>query len=490
MVYPETQESGISDIRSYNSTDEGESSPLVNKDDNFQERKIIKPKRTFIVEPLIIMVFVGCYSTPVITNQFVNSVLTSPSNSTENQTCQKNYEKDKGQQKSAEFMLGLSLVQNIPAMFIALFIGPWSDRIGRKPIMYISMIGALCDSLITVLVVSLKLNILYLYIGKTIYGLFGGNNGLTLGAFSYIADITDTDQRSLKIITAEGLMALVAGAAQIGIGYWIKSTNFSQPFFAVFSIYFLSMIYLFFFVPETIYSPKGTNKLKDLFNLKDSKEGFKLFLMSGRRGWVLRLLTAAFLCNYMVFVGRNDANTLFMMSAPLCWNSVEIGIFSGVTIMLVIILGIVWAKIFRTCCSLRLSTMSLIGIISSALMQLVQSVSTKSWMMFIAPFIGSGTFIGFPLIRGYLSLLISRFHQGALFSVVSFIEAIAQLASTSLFDVIYAKTVHVFPGFVFLVASLFCLVGAVFIAIVRCLEINHMDEILMNEENEEITVDA
>lgn len=488
MVNLDSRGNNTPDIQSYGSMNE-ENSPLLNKEEDLPERKIIKPKRKFVIEPLIIIVFVGCFSTPVITNQFVNSKLTVK-NETLNQTCLPSREKDEGQQRSAEFMLGLSLVQNVPAMFITLFIGPWSDQIGRKPIMYISMVGALCDSLITVIVVSCNLNILYLYIGKAIYGLCGSNNGLSLGAFSYIADITDTDNRSLRIVTAEGLMALLAGVAQIGIGYWIKHTNFTQPFIAVFSLYFFSMIYLFFFVPETIHRVNKEGKFKNLFSLRDAKEGFKLFFMSGRRGWVLRLLTTAFLLNYMVFVGRNDVNTLFMMSAPLCWNSVAIGIYNGMTIILVITLGIVWAKVFKSCCNLRLSTITLIGIISSALMQFTQSAASKTWIMLLCPFIGSGTFIGFPLIRGYLSLLISRFHQGALFSVVSFTEAIAQLASTSLFDYIYAKTVHFFPGFVFFIAGLICVVSGFFTVASNCLEKNHLHEIIYQEDDEEIKVEA
>lgn len=391
MVNQDSRENLTPNVRSYESLND-ESVPLLDKSNGVPGRRIIKPKRNFVIEPLIVMVFVGCFSTPVITNQFVNSKITVH-NETINQTCTKNYEKDEGQRKSAEFMLGLSLVQNVPAMFIALFIGPWSDQIGRKPIMYLSMVGALCDSLTTVIVVSFNLNILYLYIGKAIYGLCGANNGLSLGAFSYIADITDTDKRSFKIVTAEGLMAFVAGGAQIGIGYWIKSTNFSQPFIAVFTLYFLSMIYLFFFVPETIYSEKKEKKFKDLFSLKDAKEGFKLFFMPGRRGWILRLLTGAFLLNYMVYVGRNDANTLFMMSAPLCWNSVAIGIYSGVTIILVIILGIGWAKIFKSCCQLRLTTISIIGIISSALMQFTQSIAIETWIMLLCKYFYASFFL-------------------------------------------------------------------------------------------------
>ena len=43
--------------------------------------------------------------------------------------------------RTSEINMYMSILSSIPCMVVALFIGPWSDRNGRKPVMVIPMIG-------------------------------------------------------------------------------------------------------------------------------------------------------------------------------------------------------------------------------------------------------------------------------------------------------------------------------------------------------------
>ena len=50
-------------------------------------------------------------------------------------------EEDAVQTRASQINMYLSILGSLPCMLVALFIGPWSDKNGRKPVMIIPMIG-------------------------------------------------------------------------------------------------------------------------------------------------------------------------------------------------------------------------------------------------------------------------------------------------------------------------------------------------------------
>ena len=50
-------------------------------------------------------------------------------------------EEDAVQTRVSQINMYLSILGSLPCMLVALFIGPWSDKNGRKPVMIIPMIG-------------------------------------------------------------------------------------------------------------------------------------------------------------------------------------------------------------------------------------------------------------------------------------------------------------------------------------------------------------
>ena len=50
-------------------------------------------------------------------------------------------EDDAVQTRASQINMYMSILGSLPCMLVALFIGPWSDKNGRKPVMIIPMIG-------------------------------------------------------------------------------------------------------------------------------------------------------------------------------------------------------------------------------------------------------------------------------------------------------------------------------------------------------------
>ena len=52
-------------------------------------------------------------------------------------------ENDLVETKTSEINMYISLLTSLPSMLLALFIGPWSDKNGRKPLMILPFLGNL-----------------------------------------------------------------------------------------------------------------------------------------------------------------------------------------------------------------------------------------------------------------------------------------------------------------------------------------------------------
>ena len=102
------------------------------------------------------------------------------------------------QAETAHFQIGQSLAYTVPAVFICLFLGTWSDHVGRKPVIAMVFLGAVFEATLVSLTMYLKLPLFVILIGAFFNGLGGYFPALTLAVIAYIADTTHQDKRALR----------------------------------------------------------------------------------------------------------------------------------------------------------------------------------------------------------------------------------------------------------------------------------------------------
>lgn len=144
-------------------------------------------------------------------------------------------------------------------------LGSWSDRIGRRPIMLISTMGAIFAYTIFGLAESLGV----LFFSRIVAGTMGGNIST---AQAYIADVTNDENRArgMGLIGAAFGIGFVLGPAMatalihpsfhnmvsaaglVQIAEWMSTNRFALPgFFAAF-LSFCSFLMVLFKLPETV----------------------------------------------------------------------------------------------------------------------------------------------------------------------------------------------------------------------------------------------
>ena len=96
--------------------------------------------------------------------------------------------------------LQLSLASSLPTLLSVTFLGPFSDRAGRKVALLLPSIGNVLGILIGLLIIYFHLPIEMFIVSSFIVGCFGNFHTFQTGAMSYISDVT-SKVRIIKYIS-------------------------------------------------------------------------------------------------------------------------------------------------------------------------------------------------------------------------------------------------------------------------------------------------
>lgn len=147
------------------------------------------------------------------------------------------------------FITGLLVASYAVAQLLgAPLLGRWSDRIGRRPVLLVSIFGTFIGFLLLGFAGALWM----LFFSRVIDGLTGGN--LTV-AQAYITDVTDQKNRTkaLGMIGAAFGLGFIIGPA---VGGALSVFGYAVPAFVAAGLAFINLIAVFFFLPESLTSDR------------------------------------------------------------------------------------------------------------------------------------------------------------------------------------------------------------------------------------------
>jgi len=143
--------------------------------------------------------------------------------------------------------LGVGLLLAIYSLMQCLFapvLGQLSDRIGRRPVLLVSVIGTSFGFLLMGLSKTLSL----LFVARVIDGITGGNIST---AQAYIADVTPHSERSrgMGLIGAAFGLGFIFGPA---IGGVLSHVSLGAPFLFASALAAVNAVAIFFLLPESL----------------------------------------------------------------------------------------------------------------------------------------------------------------------------------------------------------------------------------------------
>ena len=158
------------------------------------------------------------------------------------------------QGQAAGYLSVFSLLNNLPMLLVAVFMGSYSDRGGRKLIMALPVLGGLLRGAIALGVQTTYMDINYMWIGAGIEGFMGGSAVLTLALYAYIADVSSPARRVWRMVWLFVAESLGIAVAEVAVGYLITYSGFLYPYIAIIAAYVVCLLLICVYLRESVHN--------------------------------------------------------------------------------------------------------------------------------------------------------------------------------------------------------------------------------------------
>ncbi|MBO0794922.1 MAG: MFS transporter [Ktedonobacteraceae bacterium] len=371
----------------------------------------------------------------------------------------------------------LTAAYGICQLIAAPGLGVLSDRFGRRPILFICLLGSAFGYLILGLGGALWL----LFLGRIIDGLTGGNISVLFG---YVADITQPKDRG-KYFGMLGAAASVGSLIGPALGGLLATINYRAPFLAAACLLLLTLIWGYFLLPESLDNEHRITSIS-LNELNPLKQLASAFRWANLR-W---LLLAWFL--YAFPVGMLQTTITVLMKDSLGFNATQASLVVTVLGAVdILVQGVLVSWFLTRLGNIRLGLIAfaLVGISYLVLGSIAFLATPILLLVGIMLFAGSGSLVENAL-RGLISGMVGRHEQGRVSGATQSLQSLGWVVGPLIGGFIYTAWGH-FQ--VYVSASLITLLAIVCVWIALPLIQRHQTKeqtlgeqeaaLLSNEEN-------
>ncbi|XP_060704235.1 proton-coupled folate transporter [Hemiscyllium ocellatum] len=430
------------------------------------------PGPRLTVEPLVFLSMLALMLQAPLSTQYIFQRISSELGFSGNRSrgCNKSQGREAALEEEVETLTShWNLYINVGGFAVGLFsatlLGPWSDRVGRRPILILPAVGLSLQAAVYLIVMYQELPVGFFLIGRLLSGLLGDFNTILAGCFSYIADISDKPSRTFRVAVLEACLGMAGMFGSIIGGQWSKAQGYINPFWLVLALNVATVIYAVVFVKESV-TAKRPGKLLTMEHYRSVYRLYSSGQETGRRHRLCLYALSLFIV-VTVHFGVKDILILFELSSPLCWRSDQIGYGSAIE-HLTYLSSLLALKMMQCC--LADFWIAQIGLLSNMAGLVTFSIAVTSAVMFTGYGIRFLAMATTPVIRAKLSKLADVTEQGALFASVACVESACSLVSTLIFSSLYPATLHFMKGFPFLFGAALLLLPAGIIGVLGCRE--------------------
>ncbi|XP_068141215.1 probable peptidoglycan muropeptide transporter SLC46 [Drosophila tropicalis] len=381
---------------------------------------------------------------------------------TRRQTANYTMEEETVQQMVARMAAWKTVIQSMFPCLLILFWGSWSDRHRRrKPCILIPVVGEFLG------VVGLMLCVYFenapmeaAALTEAIFpSLSGGWFTMLMGVFSYIADITTEEERTLRIGILNVCFSVGVPIGMAFSGVLLKQIGFYGVFSISAAFYVLAFVYGFFFLEEPVARPEKSeipqkSLLADFFDKEHVVQTFRVAFQKGenqRRKRVILLMIVV-----MVIIGPlhgEMAVSYLFTRFRFNWSEVEFSFFSTYA-MFTGLIGVIF------CVGILSHKLNiddaLVGVLSSTskiLSSFVYAFATLPWHMYLGGLVEIFNGTAFIAMRSIATKLVSKDELGKVNSLFGVAEALMPMVFAPMYTTLYAATLKVLPGAFFLLGG-------------------------------------
>ncbi|BFF92344.1 proton-coupled folate transporter [Drosophila madeirensis] len=409
----------------------------------------------------------------------------------------------------ANMFLIRTLFESIVPAICGLFIGSWSDRYGRKPLLVVSMIGFSASSLVTSVICWMSsyymVNPWWYTLAAVPHSLLGGMCVFYVAASCFISDTTDIKTRPYRMMFIEVIVfvALTSGSLLSSFLYAATSAAFVQSLSCLMIV--LATLFIVFYLPESLGMLQDNEDLPEiqkdavvsitiseqqlnvsekseklsekpsqveksepgLFSLKHVKDMFSTCLKRRENNahTIIWLVTLAGFVS--IFVGDGVMTVMYLFVRQQFHMTVrEYTIFETVSQSVPMLGALVGFLILKKVFGVSVVALALLSLVSEILSSLARGFAFLYWHLYLSVVLGVFRSIQGPMCRTIVSNIVPASDTGKLFAIGNIVQSVAPFVAAPLYTAIYKGSLASNPGaFNFLSAALylisFILIGCV-----------------------------
>uniref|UniRef100_A0A0K8VTP2 Proton-coupled folate transporter n=1 Tax=Bactrocera latifrons TaxID=174628 RepID=A0A0K8VTP2_BACLA len=347
-----------------------------------------------------------------------------------------------------------SILNNVWPGILILFMGPWSDKFGRRPVLLAIFTATFLGQVITTILVSfsqvLSLNPWFYILASIPSTLVGGTSTIITIVFCYISDVTDMENKAKRMFFINMSMGVGVVIGNICSSYLLRLTNTTIVCAVSAALVFIALMYVWFFIGESldVEETTFTHKAKHFFDVRLIKDLVKTCTI--RRPNYGRAIIA---CTISILIVSNFALMgelgVFYLFLRNKFNTTleEFTYYNAVDITIKMMGSAVAFGLFRNFLKISFSGIALMGLFGCILDSLTRGLAQQFWQMYMAASFGLMSGILGPMLQSIVSLAVSPNEIGKIYSLASCLQTLSPLLSAPLYTFVYNNTLDIYPGF-------------------------------------------
>ncbi|KAG8192197.1 hypothetical protein JTE90_009960 [Oedothorax gibbosus] len=368
-------------------------------------------------------------------------------------------ERDEVEIVANNYNLYLNFLAPIGA-FVVIFLTPWSDKYGRKPLLLSALFGFLANDIgIILCTVYFDSPLYFILVSNIPTQLSGGFICIMTVIYSHVSEVSTPESRSLKYTFLQIAFGVAVTLGALTGGQLYKHYHYLGVYYTMSAGHCIAIIWVIFFVPET----RGVDlkvplfqKFKDFFTSQNFTDGLKTCLKyrenQGRTAlWLLLLSSCTIALTYEVYTDIAYVYAHHMYHWDPTMYSLMWTFFSFSEMLVVLILTPLLIKGFN----LSDPVIGIIGSVSIICKNIFLAFAYQLWLYYVSNISGFLNGLGNLAVRSLISKLVLEEELGRVFSFLATCEAIVPLLGSAIITKIFNAAIKVFPGACYLAATVF-----------------------------------
>lgn len=362
-----------------------------------------------------------------------------------------------------------SIIQVIFAPMMCFLLGPWSDKYGRKPVLIATLGGMMISSVLRTVITAIpNISPWYLVIGLLPSCLVGGLAAAIAVVLCYIIDVTNEQERVVKMYIFECLIGLGSIIGSLTCSQALLAFNYSGVFGISTICVVVALLYVIFLLPESVQQVHTEGKFRTLFSLSTFTATGKTIIKRREnftRGILIGILLVLSL-SLLIVMGEAEVIFLYLREV-FGWNMQLYTIYNSIIGLVQILGGILAVGLLRKVIRCKETTVIFLSFVFCIMGTILLSLAYENWQLYVG---GSLKFMSgaiSPMARSLLSKVIPVEDSGKVFSMLTALDTVAALLGSTVYTAIYKATLDALPvAFFFVTIGFYVLILVILTTII------------------------